>query len=87
MHQLNQQEALRTLDTEQQRGLSASEAQRRLSEHGPNAFEEKKPKTLLQMFFAQLRDPMIYILMGAVVISGALGEFSEIGRASCRERV
>lgn len=77
MHQLNQQEALRTLDTEQQRGLSASEAQRRLSEHGPNAFEEKKPKTLLQMFFAQLRDPMIYILMGAVVISGALGEFSD----------
>ncbi|HCU07815.1 MAG TPA: ATPase, partial [Clostridiales bacterium] len=77
MHQLNQEEVLRSLSADPQNGLSAAEAQRRLEEYGPNAFEEKKPKTLLQMFLAQLRDPMIYILMAAVVISAALGEFSD----------
>ena len=77
MYRHTQEEALQTLDASRQRGLSASEVQRRLEEHGPNAFEEKKPKTLLQMFLSQLRDPMIYILMGAVVISAALGEFSD----------
>lgn len=77
MHQLNQEEVLRSLSADPQKGLSAAEAQRRLEEYGPNAFEEKKPKTLLQMFLAQLRDPMIYILMAAVVISAALGEFSD----------
>ncbi|HRV33204.1 MAG TPA: HAD-IC family P-type ATPase, partial [Anaerovoracaceae bacterium] len=77
MYRHTQEEALQTLDVSRQRGLSSSEVQRRLEEHGPNAFEEKKPKTLLQMFLSQLRDPMIYILMGAVVISAALGEFSD----------
>ncbi len=77
MHHQKREEVLRTLDTDPGIGLSASEVQRRLAEHGPNAFEEKKPKTLFQMFLAQLRDPMIYILMGAVVISAALGEFSD----------
>ncbi|MDD4445387.1 MAG: HAD-IC family P-type ATPase, partial [Eubacteriales bacterium] len=77
MYQLNQEEVLRTLSADPQKGLSAAEARRRLEEYGPNAFEEKKPKTLLQMFLAQLRDPMIYILMAAVVISAALGEFSD----------
>lgn len=77
MHHHRQEEVLRMLDTDPGKGLSASEVERRLAEYGPNAFEEKKPKTLLQMFLAQLRDPMIYILMAAVVISAVLKEFSD----------
>ncbi len=60
-----------------QEGLSSTEAQERLAKYGPNAFQEKKPKTKLQMFLSQLRDPMIYILFGAVVISLFLKEFSD----------
>jgi len=58
-------------------GLSSEEAGKRLSRYGPNAFEEKKPKTKLQMFLSQLRDPMIYILFGAVIISVFLKEISD----------
>lgn len=58
-------------------GLSSEEAGLRLEKYGPNQFEEKKRKTKLQMFLAQLKNPMIYILSVAVVISAALREFGD----------
>jgi P-type Ca2+ transporter type 2C len=65
------------LQVDQQLGLSSSEAAKRLVENGPNAFEEKKAKTKIKMFLSQLRDPMIYILFGAVAISAILREFGD----------
>lgn len=58
-------------------GLTSEEAKMRLRKNGPNVFLEKKPKTKLQMFIGQLKDPMIYILFAAVVISSFLREFSD----------
>ena len=58
-------------------GLSAQEAAARLARDGENALKEKDPPTRLQMFLAQLRDPMIYVLIAAAVISVALREFSD----------
>ena len=58
-------------------GLSAQEAAARLARDGENALKEKDPPTRLQMFLAQLRDPMIYVLIAAAVISIALREFSD----------
>lgn len=70
-------EVLEQLGVNSPEGLSAREAEERLGKYGPNSFQEKKPKTKLQMFISQLRDPMIYILFGAVVISSFLREFSD----------
>ncbi len=70
-------EVLKQLEVNIQSGLSAGEAKERLAKYGPNAFQEKKPKTKLQMFLSQLRDPMIYILFGATVISLFLKEVSD----------
>ncbi|HYE69074.1 MAG TPA: HAD-IC family P-type ATPase, partial [Anaerovoracaceae bacterium] len=70
-------EVLEQLGVNSPEGLSAREAEERLGKNGPNSFQEKKPKTKLQMFLSQLRDPMIYILFGAVVISSFLKEFSD----------
>ncbi|MDD4583742.1 MAG: cation-translocating P-type ATPase [Eubacteriales bacterium] len=70
-------QVLSQMKVERQNGLSAAEAAKRLEENGPNAFEEKKPKTMVQMFLAQLRDPMIYILFAAVAISAFLKEFGD----------
>ncbi len=70
-------ETLDNLKVDHRHGLSFSEAKKRIAEYGPNAFEEKKPKTKIQMFLAQLRDPMIYILFAAVAISMFLREFSD----------
>ena len=60
-----------------QNGLSSSEAKARLEKNGPNALKEKEKKTRLQMFLAQLNEPMIYILMVAAVISVVLKEVSD----------
>jgi len=70
-------DALSSLGVDQRHGLGALEAEKRLADHGPNALQEKKPKTRLQMFISQLRDPMIYILFGAVAISLFLREYSD----------
>ena len=70
-------EVLKQYGVDSQTGLSKKEAMERLEKYGPNEFQEKKPKTKLQMFLSQLRDPMIYILLGAVVISLFLKEISD----------
>ncbi len=56
-------------------GLSQEEAARRLAENGPNALTEGKKKTWLMIFLAQFGDFMIWILIGAAVISAILREF------------
>lgn len=70
-------DVLKDLGVNVESGLSTAEAKARLEKNGPNAFEEKKPKTKIQMFLSQLRDPMIYILFGAVLISAFLKEFTD----------
>lgn len=58
-------------------GLNQDEAKKRLEQNGPNALIEKKRKTLLQMFLAQLKDTMIYILFAAAAISIVLDEATD----------
>ena len=57
-------------------GLSAHEAEKRLAEHGPNKLAEAKKETLLQRFIAQLKDPMIIILLAAAAVSGITAAYS-----------
>ncbi|MDD4088294.1 MAG: cation-translocating P-type ATPase, partial [Tissierellia bacterium] len=65
------------LSTVQGTGLSQEEAKKRLLSDGPNALVEKKGKTKLQMFLAQLKDTLIYILFAAAAISIALNEITD----------
>lgn len=53
-------------------GLTSNEANDRLLKYGKNALAEQKPKTLLQRFFAQLKDLMIIILLVASLISAVI---------------
>ena len=50
------------------KGLSTSEAQARLQEHGPNVIPEKKPVTLTQRFLNQFRSALIYVLIFALAV-------------------
>ncbi len=75
--QQSAQQVLEELQVDQQLGLSEEEAEKRLNKYGPNAFQEKKQKTKIQMFIAQLRDPMIYILFAATGISLFLQEIAD----------
>ena len=59
------------------RGLSSAEALRRLETHGPNLAPRARPRSLASRVLAQLRDPMILMLLGALVVVVALGDLSD----------
>lgn len=50
-------------------GISGEEAQKRLEQYGENKLKEAQKATLLQRFLAQLKDPMLIILMVAAGVS------------------
>lgn len=58
-------------------GLSHEDAKKRLEEYGPNELREKKKKTPFIMLLDQFADFMIFVLIGAAVISGFIGELSD----------
>ena len=66
------EEVLRDLGASAE-GLSAAEAQERLAKYGPNKLKEGKKPTLLQRFLAQLKDPMLIILLIAAGVSALTG--------------
>jgi calcium-translocating P-type ATPase len=53
-------------------GLTAAEAARRLSEHGPNRLPELRVRGPAVRFFRQFHNVLIYVLIGAAVVTGAL---------------
>jgi Ca2+-transporting ATPase len=71
------EEVLKDLDSNLETGLSQKEIELKREKFGLNQLEAKKPKTLIAMFFAQLNDILIYILIVAAVISALLGETSD----------
>ncbi len=54
-------------------GLSSQEAQARLEKYGPNKLKEAEKPTLIQRFLAQLKDPMLIILLAAAAVSAITG--------------
>jgi len=60
---------LDALETDGVRGLTAAEAARRLERYGRNELEGKKKQNLFLRFLAQLKDPMILVLLAAAGLS------------------
>ena len=58
-------------------GLSEAEARKRLEQNGKNELKEGKKKSVAEAFFEQLNDPLIYVLLVAVIISLLLHEVSD----------
>ena len=57
-------------------GLTTAQARERLEKYGPNKLKEAEKPTLLQRFIAQLKDPMLIILMAAAGVSALTGVLS-----------
>lgn len=55
-------------------GLTTQEAKARLEKYGPNKLKGKPKKSLISLFFAQLKDMLIYVLLAAAVITIFIGE-------------
>jgi len=76
-HAIQADEVLRRQRTDPDRGLSADEAARRLTEIGSNTLAEEPPTPLWRRLARQFTDLVIWILIAAAVISGVLGEWAD----------
>jgi Ca2+-transporting ATPase len=60
------------------RGLSSHEAAARLRQCGPNVLIEPRRRSLVMMLHAQFADLTTLVLIGAAVLSGFIGELSDV---------
>lgn len=58
-------------------GLSQSEAEKLQKQYGLNVLPEKPPPSSLFLFIAQLRNPLVYILLIAALITILIGHMSD----------
>ncbi len=65
----SQEDVLKELNVDPKVGLTNDEVTKRIEQYGPNKLKGKPKKTLLQLFLAQLKDMLIYVLIGAAVIN------------------
>lgn len=63
------EEVLNELKVDPKTGLSNEEVKKRLEIYGENKLKGKPKKTLLQLFLGQLQDVLIYVLIGAALIT------------------
>ncbi|SQC01065.1 calcium-translocating P-type ATPase [Clostridium tetanomorphum] len=68
---------IKEFSTDEVNGLSTEEVAKRKEKYGLNQLTAKEGKSLIRMFFEQLNDVLIYILLGAALISGILGETTD----------
>lgn len=71
-YNLSVEEAFDRLSTSKD-GLSTKEAEKRLSQNGPNILEEKKEDGILKVFLKQFSDLLVIILIICAVISAITG--------------
>lgn len=56
------------------RGLSTREAEKRIKTYGLNELKHKKKKSPVLIFVSQFNDFLVWVLMGATIISGFIGD-------------
>lgn len=60
-------------------GLTATEAAQRLAAHGPNRLPEARARGPFSRFLAQFNNVLIYVLLGAAIVTGALQHWIDTG--------
>ncbi len=77
-HSYSAQQVLEALKSDSS-GLSQTEAQQRLEQYGANLLKPAKPKSAVIRFLLQFHNLLIYILLGAFVITSFLGHWVDSG--------
>ncbi len=70
---LSKNELYKTLGTTSS-GLKLSEVNKRIKKYGLNELPKEKDKKISEMFFSSLKDPIIYVLLVATILSFLVGE-------------
>ncbi len=76
-HTKNPDAVVEMLASNTVKGLTQSEARNRIERYGLNRIAGRKKKPLVRLFFAQLNNILIFILLFAAVISALLGEATD----------
>ena len=76
-HHLPAEKAIKELQTDGRKGLTAKEAARRLASYGYNELKERPRPGFWQMLAAQFNNFVIWILIAASIISALLGDYVE----------
>ncbi|MEX1049584.1 MAG: cation-transporting P-type ATPase [Akkermansiaceae bacterium] len=74
-HAIPSAEAVEQLESSASNGLTTEEATRRLDEYGPNQMSAGKRTPSWLRFLLQFHQPLIYILLGATVVTLLLAEW------------
>ena len=69
------------LNTDFEQGLSNQEVLKRQEKYGKNELKEKEKDSWFKIFISQLKDPMIYILFGAIVVTIIVSIYDTIKNA------
>ena len=78
-HHLPRDEVATLLESDAAKGLDIFELAHRQMHFGPNRLTLKKGKSPLVLFLLQFHQPLIYILLGAALITFALQEWVDSG--------
>ncbi len=62
-----------------EKGLSQNEAESRLEKHGPNRLPEPPRRSAILRFLSHFHNVLIYVLLGAAVITASLGHLVDTG--------
>jgi Ca2+-transporting ATPase len=76
-HAATATECLNRLGADPDDGLDAAEAARRLERHGPNEIPSGAQRGPLLILAGQFRDFIMWVLAGAAVVSGLVGELAD----------
>lgn len=63
------------LGTDAERGLTRGEVERRRNEFGLNELPDAPPRSLVKLFLAQFTSVIVWVLVGAAIISGLLEDW------------
>lgn len=73
----SQDEIIKEFNVDPKFGLSNDEAARRLKQYGMNQLKGKPKKSIFSLFLSQMKDMLIYVLLGAAAITIFIGEYSD----------
>ncbi|MDO8546771.1 MAG: cation-transporting P-type ATPase, partial [Nitrospirales bacterium] len=74
-HCLVEDEVAKLLDSDTQAGLTQSEVARLAAVYGPNELPQAPPASPLKLFLRQFQSIIVWVLIGAALISGLLQEW------------
>jgi Ca2+-transporting ATPase len=76
-YQLEADQVVAAMGSDQTRGLSDADARARLAQHGPNQLDSERPVPGWKKFLAQFRDTLVLLLLVATAVSFALWLYEE----------